>query len=568
MRLHLLTFSLVFLGFACGTTTPTPTTCSPSTCLGCCDANGICNPGSLASACGFGGALCTTCSSGLVCSNGACINGSTGGGGGAMTGGGGGSMTGGGGGAMTGGGGGAMTGGGGGAMTGGGGGAMTGGGGGAMTGGGGGAMTGGGGGAMTGGGGGAMTGGGGGAMTGGGGGTSGTGASCASPLILPIGATVSGSTSGVSNFVIQSTPSNACRSSTTSADLVYQVAVPANSTVVVTATAAWDMVLNAVAAPVTNCGTLVGGITQGITCGAASDGTSGIEAVALQNTSAMPATWFLIVDGYATTDYGAFQISAQVVTRPMGPTEIEPNDTRVLADATNQLLTSGNAMNAELAVSEADLFRIDVPTAGVLRLDVSSFTCNDFVSVKLALLNASATELSSEIGTGRMACRQLVAQVQPGTYYVSLSRTATGTSPVTYWLTPTLLTARSTESEPNDTTNQANLMTGVDTVMCGALGMTTDFTDTFLFTLAQPATVNAEIIEASTMSQTCESFALDSRLELLSGAGLSVRSDTASGRGSCSRLEWQVGAGTWFLRVTEQSSTKSGFPYCLVLRLR
>ncbi|MFZ5443160.1 MAG: hypothetical protein ACOZQL_24340 [Myxococcota bacterium] len=136
MRLQL-TALLVVLGAAgCGPAEQ-PSTCSPSNCLGCCDANGICNPGSTASACGFGGATCSACTAGLICSAGACINASTGGGG--MTGGGGGAT--GGGGGATGGGGGAT--GGGGGATGGGGGAT--GGGGGVTGGGGGATGGGGG---------------------------------------------------------------------------------------------------------------------------------------------------------------------------------------------------------------------------------------------------------------------------------------------------------------------------------------------------------------------------------------------------------------------------------------
>jgi hypothetical protein len=431
-------------------------------------------------------------------------------------------------------------------------------------------MTGGGGGAMTGGGGGAMTGGGGGAMTGGGGGTNGTGLSCSSPLDLPIGPTLTGSTAmGASNFNLTMTAAG-CMSTSVAPDLVYQVVVPPNTQVVVTATATtWDMSLNAVKAPTTNCGSLVGSSTQGMVCGDSSDGTSGVERVQLLNSTASPATWFIIVDGYAagTVQKGPFEIYATVFSRPTGPSEIEPNDTRVLADATGQLLSSGAAINAELAVSEADLFRIDVANAGVLRLEVNSFDCTGFDSVQLALLDSNAAVLSTESFGSQVACRVMVAQVQPGTYYVSLARTATGAQPLGYWLTPTLLTNRSTETEPNDTTNQANLISGNDPIICGAIAATGDLTDTYIFTLSQPTSVHAEVLESSTTSTTCESGALDSRLELLSGAGLVLRTDTISGRGNCSRVEssTQLAAGTYFLRVTEQSGTKQGFPYCLSL---
>lgn len=375
---------------------------------------------------------------------------------------------------------------------------------------------------------------------------------------------------GTNNFDISATTTNNCLVTAATRDLVYALVVPANSTVVVTASATWDMVLNAVAAPASNCGVFVGGATQGITCASGSDGTSGTETLVLTNTATTETTYFLIVDGYSSPDEGSFQIKADLVVRPSGPTEIEPNDTRVLADATGQTLTSGTAMNAELAVSEADLFRINIATAGVLRVEVNSYGCQDFGTIRFGLLDSTATQLSADDTTTSFACRVMVAQVQPGTYYLSMTRTATGSQPLPYWLTPTLITARGVESEVNDTTNQANLVTGTDFVMCGALNSTTDLTDTFIFTLASPATLRAEVIETSTTGTTCESLGLDSRLELLSGAGITLRSDNTSGRGLCSRLDTPTALqpGTYFLRVTEASTTKSGFAYCLNARLR
>ncbi len=364
-----------------------------------------------------------------------------------------------------------------------------------------------------------------------------------------------------------------CRLSDTAGDVVYRLDIPAGGAAQVTANATWDVVMNVVQAPEANCGSLVGGMSQGATCVASFDiGTSGNESGLITNSTGATVTYFIIIDGYTSSMSGSFTLSAELFLRPAGPTEVEPNDTRVLADATGQVLAPGASINATLATGEADLYRINVATPGALRLTADGFGCQGFGSIRMSLLDSTATVLSSVDYSTPSACRLLVAQVQQGTYYVSVARTATGTQPLPYWVTATLLTARTSEVEPNDTTNQATLFTGTDTVVCGALGMTTDFTDVFIFTLAQPARVQAEVIESMAgVMPSCESSSLSSRLELLSGAGLSIASDTNGGRGACSRIDEAVSLmpGTYFLRMTEVfSTTRRGFPYCVAVRLR
>jgi hypothetical protein len=63
---------------ACG---PTRQDCNPSECNGCCDSAGICQPGTVQSACGLSGSFCMSCSGAQICSGGACIELSGGGGG-------------------------------------------------------------------------------------------------------------------------------------------------------------------------------------------------------------------------------------------------------------------------------------------------------------------------------------------------------------------------------------------------------------------------------------------------------------------------------------------------------
>lgn len=400
----------------------------------------------------------------------------------------------------------------------------------------------------------------------------GTGDSCQSPRLLPFGSPVQSTTSSRPNsFRFQT--SMGCRVTDIAGDVVYRLDVPAGGAVQLTANAAWDVVMNVVQAPETNCGSLVGGMTQGATCVASFDvGTSGNESGLITNSTGATVTYFVIIDGYTSSMSGSFTLSAELFLRPAGPTEVEPNDTRVLADATGQVLPPGTAINATLALGEADLYRINVATPGVLRLTAEGFGCLSFTSIRMSLLDSTAAVVSSVDYSTPSACRLLVAQVQQGTYYVSVARTATGSQPLPYWVTATLLTGRTPEVEPNDTTNQASLFTGPDTVVCGALGTTTDFTDVFIFTLAQPARLQAEVIESMAGAMpSCESDTLSSRLELLSGAGLAISSDTIGGRGSCSRLDEAVPLmpGTYFLRISEVfSTTRRGFPYCVAVRLR
>lgn len=66
------------LAGSCGPTEPSA--CGPQNCPGCCDAQGVCQPGFLPDACGISGAACTACASSQSCNAGTCASGSGGGG--------------------------------------------------------------------------------------------------------------------------------------------------------------------------------------------------------------------------------------------------------------------------------------------------------------------------------------------------------------------------------------------------------------------------------------------------------------------------------------------------------
>jgi len=61
--------------------------CTPVNCKGCCDASGVCNSGTEASACGVSGGTCFACSAGTSCAAGTCVPGSSAGGSGSTAGG-------------------------------------------------------------------------------------------------------------------------------------------------------------------------------------------------------------------------------------------------------------------------------------------------------------------------------------------------------------------------------------------------------------------------------------------------------------------------------------------------
>lgn len=81
--LRILTLTILagglFAAFSCGSSKP----CGPGYCSGCCDAEGVCQAGTLSNLCGSAGAACTACSFSQFCSGGFCTSvGGAGGGGG------------------------------------------------------------------------------------------------------------------------------------------------------------------------------------------------------------------------------------------------------------------------------------------------------------------------------------------------------------------------------------------------------------------------------------------------------------------------------------------------------
>lgn len=137
------------------------------------------------------------------------------------------------------------------------------------------------------------------------------GPSCAAPVALSADRTVLGSTQGLSN---SSAPEDARRcegvaSGSAAPDGVYGVTVPAGRTLFVELTTTdWDAVLNLVEAPAASCGSATDG---GMSCLAGADAvTNGTERLSWQNAGSSAVSAFLVIDGYATANTGAFELTS------------------------------------------------------------------------------------------------------------------------------------------------------------------------------------------------------------------------------------------------------------------
>ncbi len=162
-------------------------------------------------------------------------------------------------------------------------------------------------------GGGSAGGGAGGGSAGGGAGTTG-GETCAAPQLIGANETVNSTTVGLTSdysFV----GAGLCRgAANTEPDRVFQTTIPANSRLTVTTTQTWDMTLNIIGSPASNCGT---GMGTGIVCLAGSD-TTGNERATVINSAAAPLDVFILVDGYATGDNGSFVLTTATQAIPPG----------------------------------------------------------------------------------------------------------------------------------------------------------------------------------------------------------------------------------------------------------
>nr|MCU0700754.1 hypothetical protein [Myxococcaceae bacterium] len=138
----------------------------------------------------------------------------------------------------------------------------------------------------------------------------------ATPPALPTNGTVASNTTGLmNNYTFGDTMGCQGQAASSAApDGVFALTIPPNSRSTITSVASWDMVLNVVDSPDTNCGT---GMGTGIACLGGSD-TGATETVTVENTSMTASrTVFVLLDGWSTSDFGPVDIT--VVTAVIPP---------------------------------------------------------------------------------------------------------------------------------------------------------------------------------------------------------------------------------------------------------
>ncbi|MBL8911056.1 MAG: hypothetical protein JNM17_10225, partial [Archangium sp.] len=141
------------------------------------------------------------------------------------------------------------------------------------------------------------------------------GETCAAPAMVGNNTTILSTTTGLMNDFSFGDTGN-CQgvsTGTLAPDSVFETTIPANSRLTVSTIASWDVVLNVVGAPATNCGT---GMGTGIVCLAGADSSTGNETVVATNATASPVTVYILVDGYFLTSVGDFQLTTSTAAIP------------------------------------------------------------------------------------------------------------------------------------------------------------------------------------------------------------------------------------------------------------
>jgi cysteine-rich repeat protein len=268
--------------------------------------------------------------------------------------------------------------------------------------------------------------------------------------------------------------------------------------------------------------------------------------------------------------------------------EVELNGTIAEADtnATNNplLLINGTRnITGGITALEKDIFKVSVSAADTVvsfeTFDSSGRDCVGMTSTRLTLLSSTGTQLKQDAATaGISTCSELAVLLQPGTYYIQVDNSS-GLAVPNYFLRTLFHKSNGSESEPNDTQLTANPDPGYATQIYGAHQVLTD-TDWYSLTVPQGGSLRIETIEGDAV-ETCESNGIDSTLALFDSAGMSLVTDTDTGRGWCSQIDGtgaapvnanasNRAAGTYYIRVTSNGTTGASnqFNYRLVVVVR
>lgn len=269
-------------------------------------------------------------------------------------------------------------------------------------------------------------------------------------------------------------------------------------------------------------------------------------------------------------------------------TEIEPNGTTAQADANSSVLIPASNPIAGAINPAADLDFFKVSLAGssdVVRFetfDASGTDCTGGMTTTLRYFNSSGTQILTDAASGISGCAAITYPAVAGTSYIEVEETGTNAVVAAYRLRTSVVSAATTEVEPNDAFTQATVLTGSERFAIGNHSIITDV-DWYAITVPNGSSVRAELIEGNLAAETCESNGVDSQITLFASNGTTqLVTDDDDGRGFCSLIDGtgtapldtgahNLAAGTYYLKVQSPASTTGAaaqFDYKLVVTIR
>ncbi len=332
----------------------------------------------------------------------------------------------------------------------------------------------------------------------------------------------------------------------------------------------------------------------------ASDDDSGIGACARidgsgpdEGASRLAAgTYYLSVEDAGDND----TIKAYVLkleTASGSKREVEPNNSIVEADGRasdpdpTRLAGDSRISGSIDPAGDRDFFRVELTSASVARFetfDGSGRDCPAGRSTTLRVYGPDGTMSYSDTGSGIQGCAALVVPLPAGISYVSIEETGNDAPLSSYVLELDLLTDGGSETEPNDSREQATPTSGTSFTITGEHQTHSDI-DFYAITIPSGgASLRAEVIEA-TGGERCESGGLDSLLTLYGPSGDFLVNDDNDGRSLCSQIDGtgsapkdaaahELAPGTYYLAVEAcpspscQIGERGQFLYRLAVTLR
>ena len=255
--------------------------------------------------------------------------------------------------------------------------------------------------------------------------------------------------------------------------------------------------------------------------------------------------------------------------------ESEPNNTLPQASTSPVQITRDSTITGTIKpIAEVDTYRVTVTTATVVRFEALS-TLYDCVgtTIDLRLFDSAGAPIITDIdasGYSIFVCGQIVAFLDPGTYFISVEEHGNNGVVSDYVLQTDFQVSRGNEAEPpmmsgtNDTimTAETKLVGGNNVFVFGDHQLLDDV-DVYQITVPAGARIRAEIIEGNRVAETCESLEVDSRLTLLDQNGVELVDDDDSGRGYCSLID---GTGSSPIDPAARNTSPTAQPYYLMVR--